>query len=281
MILKRSPVKAILFHVFCIPAALITLYPVLWMVSSSLKESARVFVEAGSLIPDGWHFDNYARGWHGFAGISFAVFFKNTAFITILEVIGALLSSSMVAYAFARIKFSFKKVWFGTVILSLLLPGEIIRIPHYIIFYNLGWLNTYLPLIVPTFFGSAFFIFLILQFIRTLPYELDEAAKMDGCSRFSIFYRIIVPLIVPVLITAGIFQFYWSWDSFMGPLIYLGTPKLYTVSVALRLFADPNSQTDWGAMFAMSTLSLAVPVAVFFIFQRYIVEGISTTGIKG
>lgn len=281
MNLKRSPYKAILFHSICIPAALITLYPVLWMISSSLKESARVFVEAGSLIPAGWHFDNYVRGWRGFAGISFAVFFKNTLFITIVDVIGALVSSAMVAYGFARIRFRFKNIWFATVILSLLLPGEIIRIPQYIIFHKLDWVNTFLPLIVPSFFGSAFFVFLILQFIRTLPYELDEAAKMDGCTRFSIFYRIIVPLIVPVLITAGIFQFYWSWDNFMGPLIYLGTPKLYTVSVALRLFADPNSQTDWGAMFAMSTLSLAVPVAIFFIFQRYIVEGISTTGIKG
>jgi multiple sugar transport system permease protein len=281
MIVKRSNIRVIWFHILCIPIALVMLYPVLWMISSSLKESAQVFVHAHSLIPDGWHFENYARGWKGFAGNTFAVYFKNSLIISFLSVLGALLSSSLIAYGFARIKFKFKKFWFATVIMSMLLPGEIIRIPQYIIFYKLHWINTFLPLVVPGFFGGAFFVFLIMQFIRTLPYELDEAAKIDGCNRFVVYYRIILPLITSVLVTTAIFDFYWSWDNFMGALIYLGKPHLYTVSVAIRLFADPGSQTDWSAMFAMATLSLSLPVAVFFIFQRYIVEGISTTGLKG
>jgi multiple sugar transport system permease protein len=134
---------------------------------------------------------------------------------------------------------------------------------------------------VPAFFGGAFFIFLFMQFIRTIPHELDEAAKIDGCSRFGIFTRVIVPLIKPAIVTAAIFEFYWSWDKFYEAMIYLGKPQQYTISLALRMFSDPGVQTDWSAMFAMATLSLVPPILVFFVFQKYIVEGISTTGIKG
>ncbi|MEK5448625.1 carbohydrate ABC transporter permease [Paenibacillus sp. FSL R7-0331] len=268
-------------HLVCLLIGIVSLYPLVWMVASSLKESSQVFVSAHSLIPASWDFGSYISGWRGFAGITFGTFFKNTVIIVCSVVAGTLVSCSLIAYGFARIPFRLKGFWFATVMLTLLLPGQIVQIPQYIIFYKMGWVNTFLPLIVPAFFGSAFFIFLLLQFIRTIPYELDEAAKIDGCSRFGIFSRVILPLIKPALVTAAIFEFYWAWDNFFGALIYLGRPQLYTLSVALRLFADPSSGTDWSAMFAMATLSLIPPILVFFIFQRYIVEGISTTGLKG
>ncbi|MFC0212411.1 carbohydrate ABC transporter permease [Paenibacillus chartarius] len=277
----KSLLPGIGFHVICALIAALSLYPVVWMFSSSFKEASRVFAEAHSLIPQIWNFSNYARGWRGFAGISFATFFTNTVFIVLLSTLGTLLSCSLIAYGFARIKFRFKGFWFATVMVTMLLPSQIVLIPQYIIFYQMNWVNTILPLVVPTFFGSAFFIFLIMQFIRTIPYELDESAKIDGCSRFGIFSKIIIPLVTPALVTSAIFEFYWTWDKFYEAMVYLGKPKLYTVSVALRLFADPSSQTDWSAMFAMASLSLLPPIIVFFIFQRYIVDGISTTGLKG
>ena len=198
----------------------------------------------------------------------------------LLSTLGILLSCPLIAYGFARQKFRFKNFWFITVMITMMLPGQIIMIPQYIIFHHLNWTNTFLPLILPSYCGHAFFIFMIMQFIRGIPYELDEAAKIDGCNSFTIYSRIILPLVKPALITAAIFQFYWSWDEFLAPLIYLGKPKLYTVSVALRLFSDPATQTDWSSMFAMSCLSIIPPILVFFIFQKYIVEGISTSGLK-
>jgi multiple sugar transport system permease protein len=164
---------------------------------------------------------------------------------------------------------------------TLMLPAQIQIIPQYIMFNQLGWINSFLPLIAPRFFGQAFFIFMIMQFIRGIPRELDEAADMDGCSRPGIFVKVILPLLKPAMFTAAIFSFYWTWSDFLTPLIYLNNPKLYTLSLALRSFADPGGLTDWGAIFAMSFLSL-VPVLILFVtFQRYLVQGIASTGIKG
>jgi multiple sugar transport system permease protein len=162
-----------------------------------------------------------------------------------------------------------------------MLPAQVQLIPQYIMFNKLDWINTYLPLLVPRLCGQAFFIFMIMQFIRGIPRELDEAAEIDGCSRIGIFFRIILPLIKPALITASIFSFYWTWEEFQGPLIYLSDPKLYTISLALRAMSDPNAVTNWGAIFAMATLSLIPVFAIFIFFQRYLVQGISTTGLKG
>jgi multiple sugar transport system permease protein len=277
---RKKNISSTVFHVLCILFGLFSLYPIIWMMASSLKESQKVFVDAYNLLPNPMHFDNYSRGWSGAGGLTFATYFKNTFVIVLITTFGTLLSCSMVAYGFARQNFKFKNFWFVTVMITMMLPGQIIMIPQYIMFHKIGWTNTILPLVVPAFFGGAFFIFLMMQFIRGLPIDIDEAAKIDGCNSFQIYYRIIVPLIKPALITAAIFQFYWSWDDFLAPLIYLSKPELYTVSIALRNFNDPSSQTDWGAMFAMGCLSIIPPILVFFIFQKYIVEGISTTGMK-
>nr|WP_242698086.1 carbohydrate ABC transporter permease [Bacillus sp. SD088] len=256
------------------------LYPLAWMSMSSFKESSTVFINAHKLIPTEWDFSNFKEGWKGFGGITFTTFFKNSFIITFVATIGSIISSTFIAYGFARIKFTGKKFWFVLMMLTLMLPYEMVMIPQYIMFNRFGWVDTYLPLILPTFLGVPFFIFLIMQFIRTIPTELDQAARIDGCNTISIFFRIIVPLVVPAMMTAAIFSFYWRWDDFMGPLLYLVTPEKYPVSLALKLFSDPNAVTNWGAMFAMTTVSLLPVFIIFFIFQKYIVEGISTSGLK-
>jgi multiple sugar transport system permease protein len=277
--IKQS--RSIIVHVFVTLFAFIMVYPLLWMLSSSLKDTTDIFVNAHQLIPSKWNFDNYVTGFKGFAGISFAVFFKNSFIITILSVIGTVISSVMVAYGFARIRFKWASFWFSCMMLTMMLPGEVLMIPQYIFFHKIGWINTFLPLIVPSFFGGAFFIFLIVQFMRGIPTELDESAHIDGCGKYRIFILIMLPLLVPPVITVSIFKFYWTWDDFFSPLLYLNSPKLATVSLAIKNFSDPTMKTDWGAMFAMSILSLVPIFVVFFVFQKYIVEGISTTGLKG
>ncbi|WYP25590.1 carbohydrate ABC transporter permease [Alkalihalobacillus sp. FSL W8-0930] len=277
---RKKRIKKIVQHILMIIFTLIMLYPLAWMVMSSFKQSSDVFVDAHSLIPKVWAFENFSEGWQGFGGITFTTFFKNSFVITVISTIGSVISSTFIAYGFARIKFTGKKMWFVLMMLTLMLPYEMVMIPQYVMFSGFGWIDTYLPLILPTFFGVPFFIFLIMQFIRTIPTELDQAAKIDGCNTFSIFFRIIVPLVVPAMMTAAIFSFYWRWDDFMGPLIYLVTPEKYPVSLALKLFSDPSAVTNWGAMFAMTTVSILPVFLIFFIFQRYIVDGISTSGLK-
>jgi multiple sugar transport system permease protein len=257
------------------------IYPLLWMISSSLKDVTEIFANADSLIPQKFTWENYAIGWAGFGGVTFATFFMNSLTISVASTVGAVASSAVVAYGFARIPFAGKGFWFVCMMLTLMLPTQVQIIPQYIVFNKLGWINTFLPLVVPKFFGQAFFIFLMMQFIRGLPRELDEAAEIDGCSRVGIFWRIVLPLITPALITSAIFSFYWTWEDFFGPLLYLNEPKLFTVSLALRNFADPTAATNWGAIFAMSTLSLLPAFILFLMFQRYLVQGISTTGLKG
>lgn len=271
---------SILYHSFIIIFGFFMMYPVLWLIASSLKNNNDVFTDAASLIPKTLNFSNYAEGWKGFGGVTFTTFFKNSFFIVIISTIGQVISSALVAFGFSRIKFKGRNFWFACMIISMMIPGEVLMIPQYLIFFNLHWINSYKPLIVPAFLGAPFFIFLMIQFISGLPIELDESAKIDGCNTFGVFSKIIFPLLTPALITSMIFSFYWQWQDFMGPLLYLNKAKLYPVSLALKLFADPASQTNYGAMFAMSVASLVPIFLLFMAFQKYLVEGISTTGIK-
>ena len=279
---RKDFVKAVAFHVFVAFFALFMIYPVLWMVSSSVKPQSEIWSTANNLIPSSINFSNYTEGWQGFGGgVNFTNFYANTIFLTVTRTLFQVGASVVVAYGFSRVKFRFKRIWFTIMLLTLMLPGEVMLVPQYIIFNSLGWVPGFLPLIVPSFGGSPFFIFMIMQFIRTIPIDMDEAAMIDGAGQFGIFRHVILPQLTPAIITASIFAFYWSWDDFLGPLIYLTKPEMYTVSVALRNFSDTTSSTNWGAIFSMLTLSLVPVFAVFVFFQRYIVEGISTTGLKG
>jgi multiple sugar transport system permease protein len=278
---QKDALRNLVFHLIVGGFCLIMIYPILWLVSSSLKGPSEIWTTVTQLIPEEFAFQNYVDGWKGFGGITYATFFKNSFIVSGLGTIFSVMSSAIVAYGFARIRFKGRNFWFTCMLITLMLPGQVLLVPQYIIFQKLGWLNTYLPLLVPRLAGGAFFIFLIMQFIRGIPKELDEAAQIDGSSRAGIFFRIIMPLIQPAMITAAIFSFYWTWDDFFAPLIYLSDPRLYTISLALRAMSDPNSVTNWGAIFAMATLSLVPVFTIFIFFQRYLVQGISTTGLKG
>lgn len=277
----NNRIKMCIYHFLVCIFGFIMIYPLLWMVMSSFKESSSIFREAQRLIPENFKFENYTNGWKGFAGYTFGVFFKNSILITTIATIGAVMSSTVIAYGFSRLKFKGRQFWFSGMMLTMMLPFQVVMIPQFLIFQKLNWVNTILPLTVPQFFGQAFFVFLNMQFIKGIPVEMDEAAKIDGCSYYGIFLKIMVPLIKPSIVTTAIFSFMWRWDDFFGALLYLNKPSSYPVSLALKMFADPSSQSDWGAMFAMSTLSLLPIFFIFIFFQKYLVEGISTEGLKG
>ncbi|QIN81554.1 ABC transporter permease subunit [Rubrobacter tropicus] len=272
--------RALTLHALLIGGAVIMLYPLLWMFASSLKPADQIFSDL-SLIPREIVLSNYVDGWFG-AGTPFSGFFLNSFVVCAGAVVGNVFACSMAAYAFARLDFRFKGFWFAMMLLTIMLPQHVTLIPQYTLFLNLDWVNTFLPLIVPKFLATdAFFIFLMVQFIRGIPRELDDAAKVDGCGPFSVYWRIIVPLLLPALVTTAIFTFLWTYDDFFSQLIYLSDTALYTVPLGLRLFLDSTGDSQWGPMFAMSVLSLAPTFLFFLFFQRLIVEGISTTGLKG
>ncbi|MBK8027490.1 MAG: carbohydrate ABC transporter permease [Chloroflexi bacterium] len=278
---RANLTRTIVYYVGVILLAIVMLYPVAWLVSSSLKPLDEIWANVTSLIPSTLRFENYAEGWTGFGGISFQIFFGNSFLHAGLGTLFTVVSSGIVAFGFARLRFRGRDLWFSIMLLTLMLPSQILMIPQYIIFNELGWINTFLPLLVPRLGGDVFFIFMIVQFIRSIPIELDEAAMIDGCSKAGIFFRIILPQIVPALVTAAIFSFYWTWEDFLGPLVYLQSPSLYTVALALRAYTDLGSVNNWGAVLAMLTLSLVPVILIFVFFQRYLVEGIATTGLKG
>lgn len=277
----KKIILKVLYHTFVVAFGFLMVYPVLWMISGSFKDNAEILRGTLSLIPEELKLSNYTTGWRGFGGITFATYFKNSFFVTIIATVGTVLSSSLVAYAFARVNFKGRKIWFACMLVTMMLPGQIILIPQYLIYYKLGMVPGYIPLILPYFCGQAFFIYQMMQFMVGIPRELDEAATIDGCSRYTIYTYIVLPLLKPSLVTTFIIQFYWKWDDYMGPLLYLGKPSTYTVAQAIKLFADTASKTDYGAMFAMSTLSLIPVFTIFLIFNRHLVEGIGTSGLKG
>ena len=265
----------IIYHILVCGFGLLMLYPLFWMFMSSFKDTNTIFTTARSLIPDPFTLENYANGWKGFAGVSFATFFKNSLFVAVLGTIGTLASSAG------------KKLLFGAMLASMMLPGQILMVPQYLWYEKLGWVGSFAPLIVPFCFAiQGFFVYLMMNFIQGIPRELDEAAKIDGCSYYGIFGRIILPLMSPALITGAIFSFMWRWDDFMSALLYIDVlyiddPYKYPVSLALKLFCDPGSSSDYGAMFAMATLSIIPIVLIFIFFQKYLADGIATSGLKG
>lgn len=276
---QRNKRAALLKHVFLIAASFIMIYPLLWMIASSLKPNNEIFGQLG-LLPSDPQWSNYTTGWNALP-VSFTNFFWNSTVVTVLSVIGNVISCSFAAYAFARLEFSGKTIWFGLMMMTLMIPYHVVLIPQYLTFLQLGWVNTYLPLVVPRFLASdAFFIFLMIQFFRQLPRELDEAAMIDGCSPFKIYWAIILPLSLPAMTTAAIFSFIWTWEDFLGPLVYLNDIKDYTVPLALRMFLSQDSVSEYGQMFAMSVLSILPIILFFVIFQRFIIRGIAMSGMK-
>ena len=258
------------------------LYPIIWMIASSFKPNNMIFSDT-SLIPKAFTLENYVNGWKGYAGTSFGTFFANSLILCIVAVAANLITCSMAAYAFGRLKFDGKNLWFAIMMITLMLPGHVTLVPQYILFNTFGWVGTYLPIIVPKLLATdAFFVFLLVQFIRGLPKDLDEAAVIDGCGKAGIYLRIVVPLAAPALITTALFTFLWTWDDFFNHLLYLTNPKTFTVSRALRTFVgDAGAVSNWGGALAMATLSIIPCFALFFSLQKYFVQGIATSGSKG
>ncbi len=273
--------RGVLLHAVLLGGAFCMIYPLLWMIGSSFKPDSEIFTQLNP-IPKSLDSINYARGWVLGTGVSFTTFYINSMIVCAGAIIGNLISCSFAAYAFARINFRFRRIWFAVMLGTMMLPFHVTIVPQYIIFHTLNWTNTFLPLIVPKFFAvDAFFIFLMVQFIRGIPVELEEAAMIDGCGRFGMFTRIILPLIKPALVTTTIFTFIWTWNDFFSQLLYLNTQDKYTISLGLRQFLDSSGVSSWGPMFAMTTLSLVPVVVVFIFFQKRLVDGIATTGLKG
>ncbi|KRF10047.1 sugar ABC transporter permease [Paenibacillus sp. Soil766] len=273
--------RAIIMHTIILSLGVFMLYPIAWLIASSFKPSQYIFSDPG-LWPKEFTLQNYIKGWAGIARTNFGTFFLNSFIVCILCVLGNLFSSSLTAYAFGRMNFVLKKVWFALMMLTIMLPHHVTIIPQYVLFRKFDWINTYYPLVFPKWLATeAFFVFLMIQFIRGLPKELDESARIDGCGPWQIYARIIIPLSVPALITTALFTFVWTWDDFFTQLLYLNSPKLYTVPLGLRLFLDSSGESAWGPLFAMSVLALLPSLVIFFSLQKYFVEGISTTGLKG
>ena len=269
-------------NIFLVLLALGMLYPIIWMFLSSFQANHEIF-DVAVVFPRSWMFENYVNGWHSIPGHNFGTFFRNSFTIGFFIVIGSMISATLTAYPFARLRFRGKKILFSLIIATLLLPGQILLIPRYLLFVTLGWGDSILPLTVPAFFAQvsgAFCIYLTIQFMRGIPKELDEAALVDGCGFFGQFFRIILPNCKPALFTIGIFSFIWSWDDFLNQLIYINSIGKFTVALGLRMFVDSSSLIPWGQLFAMSILSILPCTIIFAAAQRYFVEGIVTTGLK-
>ncbi len=270
---------SLLRYVIVLVGAWIMLYPILWMISSSFKPSEDLFQELG-LIPKRITLEHYPAGWKGTSGTTFTRYYINSFVLVFFAILGNVISCSLAAFAFARLKFKGKNILFALMMLTLMIPLHVLVIPQYIMFSRLGWMDTILPIVVPKFFATdAFFIFLMIQFVRGIPRDLDEAARIDGCNVFMLFFKIILPLTVPALVSTVIFTFMWTWNDFFSQMLYISNVEHYTVTLALRMFMDAEEATI-GPFFAMSSISLIPIFVMFLFFQKYLVEGIATSGIK-
>jgi multiple sugar transport system permease protein len=273
--------RRLVWHVVCLLLLAGLLYPVAWLVAASFKPANEI-LSSFSLWPETFVTSNYAEVFGGMAGVSVWRFLGNSLIVSVGAVIGNVVSCALAAYAFAWLRFRLRGPLFAFMIMTIMLPVHVLLIPQYTIFQRLGMVDTFWPLILPKLLATdAFFIFLMVQFMRGLPKELGDAARIDGCGPVRAFAYIVLPLTKPALVTTAIFTFIWSWNDFLSQLIYLNTPDNYTLPLALRLFIDQTSQTSYGAMMAMSVLTL-LPIALFFFaFQRLLVEGVATTGTTG
>jgi len=274
---RRWLTQAVIWVVLVVGAVLMML-PLLWMVSSSFKLQQRVFQMPPQLIPNPFRPENYVEA---LTYKPFHIYFRNTAFLVLMNELAVLLAASFCAYGFARMRFAGRDFWFGVVLATMMVPYVVTLVPNFVIFSRLHWIDTFLPLIVPSFFGGgAFYIFLLRQFFRTIPEELADAARIDGCNEFTIYARIMMPLAKPALTTVAIFTFIGTWNDFMGPLLYLNSPERFTVSIGLSAFRSVLN-TRWDLLMAASTATTVPIIVVFFLAQRYFVQGVVMTGLKG
>lgn len=277
---RKRRIGRIINYCVLIAVAVIMLYPLVWMLFASFKTNDEIF--KATLIPQVWTTEGYVNGWKGSGQYTYATFFKNTFLMVVPMVAFTVLSASFVAFGFARFKFRGKKFFFAVMIGCMMLPNAVMIIPRYIMFRDMGWLNSYLPFIVPCLFGGgSFFIFMFIQFFRGIPRELDESAYVDGCSAVKVYWKIVMPLAKPAVFSAMIFQFMWSWNDFFGPLLYINNVGKYPLALGLRMSMDVNMSISWNNIVSMALVSIIPLVALFFCAQKYFVEGVAASGIKG
>jgi len=261
--------------------AVLMLYPLLWLVGASFKSNAQIFSEVG-FWPQSFEFSAYVKGWKTSTEYTFATYFANSFLITVPRIAVTVVSCVLVAYGFARFEFRGKKLLFSVMIGTMMLPLIVLRLPQYLMFKELGWLDTYLPLILPSAFATdTFFVFMLVQFLRGIPRDMEEAAVIDGCNALQLLWHIIVPLLKPAIISVIVFQFIWTMNDFMGPLVYLASVEKYPVSLALKMSIGATEEVEWANVIAISVVALIPSVVVFFLAQRHFIEGASSSGIKG
>ena len=278
---RRARIGAAIRYTVLTVVGLIMIYPLLWLIGASFKTNQEIFASPW-FWPENPTIQGYIDGWQTSTPYTFGRFFLNSMYIVIPKVIGTAISSTAVAYGFARFDFPGKKVLFAILIATLLLPDVVTRIPQYLIFREFGWLDTYLPLFVPSWFAwEAFFVFMLIQFLRAIPREMEEAARVDGANTFQVLIYIVIPMLTPALISVCLFQFMWTMNDFLGPLIYISSVENYPISLALRLAIDTTEAFNWNQILAMTVLALTPSLVVFFLAQKYFIQGISTGGVKG
>ena len=278
---RRERTSAAIRYTLLIVVGFIMIYPLLWLIGASFKTNAEMF-SSPWFWPSNPTTDGYVQGWKTSTPYTFATFFFNSMQIAIPKVIGAAISSTLVACGFARFEFPGKKVLFAIQIATLLLPDVVTRIPLYLLFCELGWLDTYMPLFVPQWFAwEAFFVFMLIQFLRAIPREMEEAARVDGANTLQTLIFVVVPVLSPALISVCLFQFMWTMNDFLGPLIYISTVEKFPISLALKLSIDATEAFNWSSILAMTVLAPTPPLIVFFLAQKSFIEGISTGGVKG
>lgn len=279
---RRNLISALIRYGILTAVALVMIYPILWLVGATFKTNNEIFTTVG-FIPKRIDFTPYIEGWKTRTQFTFTTFFLNTFQYVIPKILFCLISSTLVAYGFARFQFPFKKFFFSLLMATMFLPAVVTRIPLYLLWKNLGLLDTYVPLVAPTIFANEpFFVFMLIQFLRSIPTYLDEAATVDGCNSFEILIRILLPALKPAIVSCTIFQFIWSFNDFLGPLIYVTSLSKYPVALALKMSIDQSSGiVEWNQILAMSFLALLPALILFFAAQKYFVEGITSTGAKG
>ncbi len=279
---KRSLALWRLIHyLFLTALGLVLIFPLVYIFFATFKTSNEIF-SSMDLLPHHFTLDGYINGWKGVGNTAFYTFILNSFALTLPSVLFTIFSSLVVAYGFSRFEFPGKKLFFNLMMALMMLPGAVLIIPRYLLYASLGWINSYFPFWIPALFAtSSFFIYMFVQFFRGLPSELDEAATIDGCGSLGVLTHVLLPLCKPAIISAAIFQFIWTWNDFMAQYIYISSVSKYTVSLGLRMAIDGTSRIDWSNVLAMSVVAMLPCVLVFLFLQKYFVEGIATSGLKG
>ena len=260
---------------------LVLLYPIIWMFFSTFKSNEDIFGST-RLLPSVWHFENYVEGWKGSSRLTYTTFFINTFKLVVPTTLLTVASACLAAYAFARFDFPCKGLLFSVLIGLMMLPGAVVIIPRYLLYNQFHWIDTYMPFYIPALLCcNSFFPYMLIQFLRGIPRELDESAYIDGCSTFRTLVSILLPLMKPALFSAGLFQFLWTYNDYFNSLIFISSQKMYPISLALRMSLDSESVVNWGKVMAMAFVAVMPVMVLFFAAQKYFVEGIATSGLKG